>query len=376
MEQESIKKLAEPLKRLRGRTVAPDQLKEVEDKYNTLFADANEIENVTINSTKRPLLNSAIFHLDPNDPNSTVSLSIFYDFGKQYCSGIDDFIKSHNAQLCPTDAELTAELESSGINRITTQTRRSSYDNRDEVDKMKGIMIHELCQKRAEAASVYIDPYTISGYSFWTDFAYSSWVEDIENCWYSQLGYWIIQDIFDTTAAMNKGHDSLIEAPVKRLMKVTFASGAASTTRAGAAADFNVKYTDRPSYVLSTDQFPKATPTGRYSNENYDVVHFKVTFVVASDEKMRLIQELCSAKEHVYVDKSGQTHNYKHNQISVLGMTSKSVNMQGNDHKFYWYGKDNVSEVELTCEYLFNKKAYDDIKPQSVKDTLGEITQY
>ena len=50
----------------------------------------------------------------------------------------------------------------------------------------------------------------------------------------------------------------------------------------------------------------------------------------------------------------------------------KSVNMKNENHNFYWYGDDDVAEVELTCEYLFNKKGYEDVKPQSVKDLFEE----
>lgn len=381
MQQESIAKLAEPLRNVKANPITPDQVKQVEDNFNKLSADANAIEMEAVNSTKRELLNPAIFHLDPNDPNGTVALSIFYDFGKRYCGKIDDFIKSHNARLCPTETEITTELENSGINSLTTQARRSAYDNRDQVDNMKGIMVDEICQNRAKSASIYIDPYAISGYDFWSQFSYSSWTDDIENCWYSQLGYWVIEDIFDTIAAMDKGHDSLMDAPVKRLMKITFSDTTASKAAAPVPVGVvgvnpSVTYNDRPSYVLSTDKIPKDTPTGRYSDENHDVIHFKVTFVVVSGDTMRLIRELCSAKEHEYVDKSGQTQHYKHNQISVLGMVKKSVDMKSDEHKYYRYGDENVSEVELTCEYLFNKKGYDDIKPQSVKEFLGEIAQY
>jgi len=36
-------------------------------------------------------------------------------------------------------------------------------------------------------------------------------------------------------------------------------------------------------------------------------------------------------------------------------------------HDLYRYGEDAVVELELVCEYIFNKKGYDEIKPELVK---------
>jgi len=36
-------------------------------------------------------------------------------------------------------------------------------------------------------------------------------------------------------------------------------------------------------------------------------------------------------------------------------------------HDRYRYGQNAVVELEFTCEYIFNKKAYDAVKPKEVK---------
>jgi hypothetical protein len=36
-------------------------------------------------------------------------------------------------------------------------------------------------------------------------------------------------------------------------------------------------------------------------------------------------------------------------------------------HSLYRYGQDAVVELRLVCEYVFNKSAYDVIKPAAIK---------
>jgi hypothetical protein len=380
IQEDSIRKGADIIRRYQNRIVSPATLEEAQNSLEKLTGDANSIERMAIQTTQRKLLSDVIFTLNLDDANSTFSQSFFYQFGRSYRDGIDEFIKNHNARLCPTKEEIESEMEASGINEIVRSQalgmgRSTNYMTGQGEENIQGIIMNEICRKRAASASVYIDPYSISGYEFWTNYQYTSWEEDIQNCWYSQLGYWVIEDIFDTIVKMNQGHESLLDSPVKRLMNVSFSDELASA-RAGNKAGDEKKYTDRPEYVLSSVDIPKETLTGRYCNDDYDVIHFKVTFIISTNEFPHLVQQLCSAKEHKYTDESGQTHTYKHNQITVIGTSVRSVDMRSSNHELYRYGDESVSDVELTCEYLFNKNAYKDIMPQSVKETLGEVTQY
>lgn len=372
IQEQSINRGADIIRQYKNRIVPPDKLESAQESLDKLKSDANSIELLAIQTTQRELLSDNIFSLDPND--STFSQSIFYEFGRRYCNGIDEFILSHNACLCPTRVEIENELKSSGIESVlqsTTTGIAGSIYSQDNQENIQGIIVDQICRKRAESAFVYIDPYTISGYEFWTNFQFTSWDVDIQNCWYSQLGYWVIEDIFDTIAVMNKGHDSLLDAPVKRLMNINFAVDDYS----GSAGNANVnaqKYSDRPQYVFSDVDVPSETLTGRYCSDQYDVIHFKVTFVINTKDFMHLIRELCSAKEHQYTDdESGQTYTYKHNQITVLDTSIRSADKRSTNHELYRYGDDeSVSEVELTCEYIFNIKGYEKIKPKPVVDSF------
>ncbi|MBN1972282.1 MAG: hypothetical protein JW787_01485 [Sedimentisphaerales bacterium] len=374
VQQKSIDELANKLEDLKKNLVAPEYLEEVKNTVDSIAKDANTIELLSKQTTQRELLRYDIFNLDVNDPNRTVSQTVFTEFGREYCGRIDKFIGEHNANICPTSPEIETELKLSGIESMMQGGGRlmgRTYVERQSEENYQGIIADEICWKRAKKTFVYIDPMQISGYDFWSQYSYSSWIEDIENCWYSQLGYWVIEDVFDTIVAMNTGHESLVTAPVKRLMKINFSDGLSSSILGRTAVNPVKVYSDRPQYIRSNDEVPRETMTGRYSDEYYDVIHFKATFVISSKDVMRFIQQLCSEKEHKYIDKDKQTHTYKHNQITILDTSIKSVDMRIDEHDLYRYGDENVSEVELSCEYIFNVKGYDDIMPQSIKDMFG-----
>ena len=49
------------------------------------------------------------------------------------------------------------------------------------------------------------------------------------------------------------------------------------------------------------------------------------------------------------------------------------VDRESGVHTLYRYGKDNaLVELELICEYVFDKDGYYPIKPDSIKELLGE----
>ena len=172
---------------------------------------------------------------------------------------------------------------------------------------------------------------------------------------------------------MNKGYKTSITAPVKRLMKIDFSDDVTGLLNSG---DQTGNYSNRPMYLLDFEEIPQETMSGRYSNENYDVIHFKATFVIRTRDYLRFVEELCSAKDHIYIDKSGQQHTYKHNQITVIGTDMRSVDFKSEEHGYYRYGDENVSQLELTCEYIFMRKGYEDIIPESVLDTLNGLDLY
>jgi hypothetical protein len=113
--------------------------------------------------------------------------------------------------------------------------------------------------------------------------------------------------------------------------------------------------------------------TGRICNENFDVVHFKVSVILDTKAVADFIKELCSAKNHTFTGywNKQPPQNFKHNQITVINYYSSPVNHEEPQHMLYRYGEDAVVQLDLTCEYLFVKEGYDPIKPESVKKLLN-----
>jgi hypothetical protein len=84
------------------------------------------------------------------------------------------------------------------------------------------------------------------------------------------------------------------------------------------------------------------------------------------------MQQLCSAKQHKFRGFSGEEQEqvFKHNEITVLESNIRSIERNDTTHNLYRYGEDAVVELDLICEYIFDKKGYEEIKPDSVKESL------
>ena len=54
---------------------------------------------------------------------------------------------------------------------------------------------------------------------------------------------------------------------------------------------------------------------------------------------------------------------FKHNQITILSSKVNLLNKLGSDQSLFRYGDNPVLELNLTCEYIFNKSGYAQIKP-------------
>lgn len=379
-----------------------DELLETKTRQLQIRAnDANEIARLAIQTTQRQFLSDDIF--DVNDPNSLSGL-IFLQFGQRYTDGIDKLIANANARDCPTKAELTRAIEESGASSRSRLGRTGMFDSRMETPgtpapsrnprsgygmrplggirvrgELERLVVEQICQKRAESISFYVNPIELSGYELWKEYDINiQKVQAVEDCWYYQLAYWIIEDVIKTIDSMNSGYDNAVNSPVKRLMNVSFsmdAYGASRRTRSSRGrSSRKTDSTDenRPKYVISSDNETLLTETctGRYSNDDIDVIHFNVVCVVSIKDIMAFMKEMCSAKEHKYIDESGQTHTYMHNQITIMETKLTSVDKESTDHNTYRYGDEGVVELDLICEYIFKKKGYEDFKPESVKETL------
>jgi hypothetical protein len=335
-------------------TVPRDQWK-VEQEYQRDYQnDANQIALLARQSSQRELLSYKMFP-KPED----ISTLIFKQFGQEFRRQIEQLLADASAHDCPTEAEIQRNLQSSSGAR-PKGTR--SLLVLGEVDTA---ITDVLCRAKAQSASFYANPVALAGYDFWEQYEYAGMEKAVKDCWYWQLGYWIIEDVISTIRAANSGSGSVFTSPVKRLVTVAFGLGSISVGREKKTVQ------TAPRYVLSTyEGLTLIEPyTGRATNDDIDVVHFNVVVVLSSQAVLPFMQELCSAKAHKFKGFSGneQEREFRHNQITILESSVNPTIREAPAHNFYRYGEDAVVELDLICEYIFDKKGYDKIKPESVK---------
>jgi len=342
--------------------VSQDQWK-VEQEYQQAYQeDANQAALLAKQSTQRELLSYKLFPV----PTDTSTL-IFKEFGRQYRETLESLISRVNGRDCPTEAEIQRSLKDASSVRLGRQTRMSpgmfSRGSSSKSSDIGSTIRDVLCRDKAESASVYANPFFLSGYGFWDQYEYVGMEETAQDCWYWQLAYWIIEDVIDTIDSINSGSKSVFTSPVKRLMGASFAVSGTDDT----------KRMTKPTYVLSDFEGLTNSPTKRICDKDIDVVHFNVVVIVSSKGILPFMQELCSAKEHKFRGFPGteQEQSFKHNQITILESQIKPIDLKDKTHELYRYGDNAVVELDLICEYIFNKSGYDEIKPQSVKKELG-----
>ena len=132
---------------------------------------------------------------------------------------------------------------------------------------------------------------------------------------------------------------------------------------------------DKPEYLLAFNDGLTQSCTARFSKEEdgIDVIHFNVAVIVDAKSVLPFMQQLCMAKEHKftgYPDGNESPQTFKHNQITILESKILSVFREDWNHFYYRYGEEPVVELNLVCEYIFNRDGYEPIKPELVKKTL------
>jgi hypothetical protein len=336
-------------------------IKQVEEerRYEDAYErDANLILRLSMQTTQRELLDYNIFP----QPKDTSAL-LFTRFGNRFRQQVEGLIAQVKGGNCPSEEELQTSVQ-----KVTGAGRGSPVGLPSTTGPSEESMITEqICQRRAEAASLYTSAEDISGYGFWSEYQYSNLEEGVKDCWFWQLGYWIIEDVFTTVEHLNAGSNSVNSSPVKRIMGIGFV-----TPDKLHAAGVKTPQ-DRPKYVTRPEEQLTVSLTGRLSNESIDVVHFSVVAVVSVNAVIPFMQELCSEKGHRFTGYTGENsaQSYKHNQISILESRVTAIRPEAPGHLRYRYGQEPVAEVELICEYLFNKKGYEPIYPEALKTRTG-----
>jgi len=331
--------------------------------------DAEAIAAIGSQTSQRPLLMYTVFpEPDPNETSNT----IFHNFAKAYKQGIDSLLSRMKADRPYTAME------------ITTSTKAAAGSTGPEVLRLTDV----LCKQRAQSMQVYADPYAFVGYDYGTGLSLTNRDRAVMECWYWQVAYWIQEDIADTIIAANSGSKNVLSAPVKRLLGISFAvPDSTSLTRMAkvaspggemsfvpAATSMTTEIVvdpEWPKYVTTaSDTFVSPTPTGRITDDRIDVVHFSFAVVLRASHLLPFMEELCTAKQHVFTGFDGKSppQESMHNQISILGCLALPVELAMDEALYYRYGDDALYKVNFTCEYIFDRGGYDAIKPEIVKN--------
>jgi len=363
MQKESVSTRGKQVNMFLQEVVVADQWKEEQKYQDLLVDDANQVEQLLERTTQRELLSDMMFP-EPKDK----SMLIFPQFGQRFRQAVDDLLERVNALDCPTEVELQRHVEQAA----SDSGRRLRYRRNDEVS---ATIREELCREKAESASVYANAGDCGGYKLWEEFQLAtaeSRAAVMKDCWYSQLGYWIIEDVIATIEALNSSSSSVFKSPVKRLLSVSFIVPNRPRTSRGSPG--RREDVDLPIYVLAAEEGLSVPCTRRVCNDEIDVVHFNVGVIIGTKWILPFMKELCSAKEHRFAgwDGKGDEQVFRHNQITILEYKVSAINREESTHSLYRYGNDDVARVDLVCEYLFYKEAYAEVKPKEVKDSVEE----
>lgn len=342
--------------------------------------EATLIDDLVRQSSQRELIAWNIFP-QPQDTSSQVYL----EYGRNYNRAIETMLQTLNALDAPSETEIrrhtgtttTRPVVGGGITDRTATTRRPGT-----LDPM----VDALCVARAESISVYASPAAFAWYAFWNNYTFEGRTTALQDCWNSQIALWIYDDIAKTIQAMNTGSSRVATSPVKRLLGVSFsgpvAAGESQRPAVRVMGDTATRRDtgrDNPNYVTATlpSVFVLPLPwTGRIGGTDYDVVHFAVSVIIDNRHVLSFMQELCSEKEHTSREdfqEDGRVIASRHNQITILESAVSAVEKDNPTHELYRYGDGAVMRLDLVGEYLLNRKGYDAIKPDPIKESLGQL---
>jgi hypothetical protein len=374
-----------------------------------LEQDVVKVESLVRQGSMRELLNYEVFPKPKDD-----SQQLFDAYKESYRAAIEGLVHSMRALNAPSASEIEKEVGASAASLTKSAQpyapalgsdysygrEENSVDysmpaittSRDKTQQAQKAMLEAVCSRRAEEISVYADPSLFEWYDYWGSFKFNGTDSAVNDCWYSQVAYWIYEDVVATIRQINEGSQSAYTSPVKRLVGVSFTKAVdyKDTLRSTAAA-----YRDEYAYglggpgggALSTGDMPdyifdkaggllSVEPwTGRVCNDDIDVIHFNMGVVASSSSVMRLMRELCSVKQHTYHQgyaKNGPVRNGQHNQITILRSEVLPVDLTSKQHEYFRYGNDAVVRVDFVCEYILPRAGYDTIKPESIKVALRQ----
>jgi len=386
--------------------------------------DEKRVTEIARQTSKRPLLFEKVF---PAPAEVSSARSYYNQFGQQYCQAIENLLvvcrsgdrpsaieeqkvldsykgsaSSEGAGSSRTDTRATTAVPPGGATMPSEMPRgmsegaaRTMGNPAAALTNLKSSeqrLVDELRRKRAQSISVYANTDALCGYGYWQGHPGTGEPETLSlNSWFSQLSYWIQQDVVLSVAKINDNSKSVLENPVKRLVEIGFAgatAGAPSVRRDSTSAGSETTATRKsnpdnlPQYVIRSPgaSGPDAAAgppagaitspwTGRAGDELIDVVHFSVSVIVDTTRMADFINALQS-------EKYDADNANRRNQITVLDMRVEPLDVEVEQAAGFHYGPGSLTLLRLNCEYFFFKSGYEEFKPEAVKKLfLGQEAQ-
>ena len=182
-----------------------------------------------------------------------------------------------------------------------------------------------------------------------------------EAVWWAQVMLWVQTDVLNaikeantTKLANGQAPKNLMEAPVKRLLRIQIPTMNIFVTAAGqapAAADPNA------AADAALPKVVQASPTGRVSNGMFDVVHFQV---IADMEVEKIPQVI---------------RTFSHNRLmSVFHVDVKHIDASAAQLAGYYYNPPDsykpVAQVTMHCEMLLLRNWTAPLMPKVIRTLL------
>jgi len=389
--------------------------------------DEKRVTEIVRQTSRRPLLFEKIF---PEPKEISSARSYYNQFGQQYCQAIENLLRVCHSGDKPTSIEeqkvldnyrgtVSSERGNTGLTdtrstmavppggmmpggmpssdgmppggmpggRATIPTGGTRTTN--DQTNLRGSeqrLVDELRRKRAQNISVYTNTDALCCYDYWQGHPGTGEPEALSlKSWFSQISYWIQQDVVLSVAKINDNSKSVLENPVKRLVEIGF-SGESAGESAGRKDSTSVgsvtiaarknNQNNLPQYVIRPSAAPgqnaAITPpvgaitspwTGRAGDELIDVVHFSVSVIINTTRMADFINALQS-------EKYDEANRNRRNQITVLDMQTEPLDIEAEQAAGFHYGPGSLTLIRLNCEYFFFKSGYEEFKPEAVKKLL------
>ena len=160
--------------------------------------------------------------------------------------------------------------------------------------------------------------------------------------WFAQNVLWIEEDVAKAINAANKGAKNVLDAPVKHLVSLRTPFAVDQYVLPGPAMGAAAATADGTPPVIPTDANGApavfiASPTGRVSNDLYDVIHFELILRVDYRKIPQVLAEL--ERDRLFTVLS--------TGVSAVDAAAEKL------ANGYVYGDQPVAEITLTCEALF-----------------------